>query len=128
MNTKYYIIFFVLLIVVGVVIYPLLNTEKIKNITPQEAKINLEKDSDIILLDVRTLEEYQDKNISGSILIPLNTLKNTVENEITNKETTIYVYCRSGNRSASAVKILDKLGYKNAHNLGGILDWPYETN
>ncbi|MDF2533352.1 MAG: hypothetical protein K0Q65_2933, partial [Clostridia bacterium] len=39
----------------------------------------------------------------------------------------IYVYCRSGNRSASASKILADLGYKNIYNIGGIATWPYET-
>lgn len=111
----------------GFFIYQFLNTEEIDNIKPEEAKANMEINSEIILLDVRTVEEYREKNIPGSILIPLNTLKSTVEIEIPDKNTIIYVYCRTGNRSSTAVGILNKLGYTNVFNLGGIYDWPYET-
>ena len=97
------------------------------NLKQEEAKINLDADKSIILLDVRTPEEYADVHIPGSILIPLDTLQNAAEKKLTNKDATIYVYCRSGNRSASASKILADLGYKNIYNIGGIATWPYET-
>ncbi|HYE12639.1 MAG TPA: rhodanese-like domain-containing protein [Patescibacteria group bacterium] len=97
------------------------------NLKQEEAKINLDADKSIILLDVRTPEEYADVHIPGSILIPLDTLQNAAEKKLTDKDATIYVYCRSGNRSASASKILADLGYKNIYNIGGIATWPYET-
>ncbi|MFQ9922947.1 MAG: rhodanese-like domain-containing protein [Beduini sp.] len=40
----------------------------------------------------------------------------------------ILVYCRSGKRSAAACEQLEKMGYQNVYNFGGILDWPYEIN
>ncbi len=80
----------------------------------------MENNSDIILLDVRTEEENKEIRIPGSTLIPLDKLESNVEIVIPDKEKTIYVYCRSGNRSVSAVKILLKLGYKNVYDLGGI--------
>ena len=40
---------------------------------------------------------------------------------------TIFVYCRSGRRSVTASEALVKLGYTKVYNLGGIINWPYET-
>lgn len=122
------IIILIILFSTAFFIYFTSNSSEIKNITPEKAKINLQKNSEIILLDVRTIEEYKEINIPGSILIPLNDLKNTVEEKIPDKDTIIYVYCRTGSRSLTAVKILNKLDYKNVFNLGGIYDWPYDTN
>lgn len=44
-----------------------------------------------------------------------------------NKDAEILVYCRSGRRSVTASETLVKMGYKNIYNLGGINDWPYQT-
>jgi rhodanese-related sulfurtransferase len=97
------------------------------NMKQDEAKRNLEEDSSIILIDVRTPQEYAEMHIPGSVLIPLDSIKGEAENKLANKEDTIYVYCRSGNRSASAAKILVELGYAKVYNIGGITTWPYET-
>jgi rhodanese-related sulfurtransferase len=97
------------------------------NLKQEEAKKNLAADKSIVLLDVRTPEEYAVGHIPGSILIPLDTLENEAEKKLTDKDATIYIYCRSGNRSASASEILADLGYKNIYNIGGIATWPYET-
>ena len=43
------------------------------------------------------------------------------------KEKPLYVYCRSGQRSRTAVKRLKDAGYANAYNIGGIIHWPYDT-
>lgn len=92
-----------------------------------EANQNMKEDKNIVLVDVRMPEEYADAHIPGSILIPLDTIKKQAEIKLTDKEATIYVYCRSGNRSDSAAKILVELGYTKVYNIGGIASWPYET-
>lgn len=97
------------------------------NITPEEAKKRLDSEKGIILLDVRTMEEYQAGHIKDSMLIPVDTLKQEAEKQLKDKKITIFVYCRSGNRSTTAAKILVDLGYKNVYNLGGITEWPYEV-
>lgn len=127
-NQKNIIFLVFLFLIIAVVFYFFSNSTEVKNITAEEAKKNLENNSEIILLDVRTVEEYKEIKIPGSILIPLNLLQEKIENEIPDKNKTIYVYCRTGSRSTSAVKILNKLGYENVFNLGGIYDWPYDTN
>lgn len=96
-------------------------------IDPQDAKKRLDTEKEIILLDVRTREEYIDSHIPKSTLIPLNLLAQEACEKLPNKQATIFAYCRSGNRSKAAVRILLKQGYTNVFNLGGILRWPYKT-
>jgi phage shock protein E len=97
-----------------------------RNITPEQAKKRLDSEKDIILLDVRTKEEYETGHIKNSILIPVDNLKDEAIKALKDKEVTIFVYCRSGNRSVTAANILIEQGYKNVYNLGGINNWPYE--
>lgn len=71
------------------------------------------------LLDVRTPEEYREGHIPGSRNIPLQSLDKT-EQVIDNKDTPIFVYCYSGSRSHQAAGFLEKMGYTNVKNIGGI--------
>lgn len=96
------------------------------DITPEEAMKRLDSEEEIILLDVRTLEEYQEGHIKDAVLIPVDTLEEAAEEKLPDKDAAIFVYCRSGRRSVTAANILVELGYKNVYNLGGIIDWPYE--
>lgn len=96
------------------------------DITAEEAKKRLDSEKEIILIDVRTKEEYDTGHIKGSILIPVDNLKEEAAKTLTDKEAVIFVYCRSGNRSKTAANILGDLGYKKVYNLGGIINWPYE--
>ena len=120
-------IIIILILAISFVFYNNKKEEGYKKMTPVEAKAELEKNKDIILLDVRTQEEYNENQIEGSKLIPLDVLEDLVEKEISNKNQKVIVYCRAGNRSKTAVNILLKMGYKNVYDLGGINSWPYET-
>ena len=72
-----------------------------------------------VLLDVRIPQEYREGHIPGSQNVPLQQL-DKVEEETENKDTILYVYCRSGARSRQAVSLLKHMGYTNVHNIGGI--------
>ena len=72
-----------------------------------------------VLLDVRTPQEYREGHIPGSQNVPLQQL-DKVEEVTENKDTVLYVYCRSGARSRQAVSLLQAMGYPNVHNSGGI--------
>ena len=72
-----------------------------------------------VLLDVRTPQEYREGHIPGSQNVPLQQL-DKVEEVTENKDTVLYVYCRSGTRSSQAVSLLKHMGYTNVHNIGGI--------
>ena len=100
---------------------------KIARIDPSEAKKRLDMEKGIIPLDVRTREEYIENHLPGSTSIPLNVLAREARMKIPNKHATIFVYCRSGSRSKSAVKMLLKQGYSNVFDLGGIQRWPFKT-
>lgn len=96
-----------------------------KKISAEEAKEMIDTE-DLVILDVRTKEEYDQAHIEGAILIPDYQLKEQAESKLPNKEEKILLYCRSGNRSESAAKILIEMGYSKVYDFGGIIDWPYE--
>lgn len=79
---------------------------------------------DVLLLDVRTKQEYLEGYIPEAVLYPLNDILLATTFEFP-KNQIIYVYCRSGRRSGIAKKILRKHGYK-VKNIGGILKWRLE--
>jgi len=72
-----------------------------------------------VLLDVRTPQEYRDGHIPGSKNLPLQTVDSIVS-VAENKDTELYVYCWSGARSLQAAGILQRMGYTNVKNIGGI--------
>ena len=95
-------------------------------ISAEEAKIMMDQENDLIILDVRTPEEYEAGHIPGAVNISSTEITETVEGVITDKSDTILVYCRSGSRSAGAASELSELGYTNVYDFGGIMDWKYE--
>ena len=98
-----------------------------RQINAEEAAAMMEEESDYIILDVRTAEEYREKHIPGAINIPTETIGTEDIPELPDKEQLILVYCRSGNRSKQAAEKLVKLGYTNIVEFGGIHDWTGET-
>ena len=78
----------------------------------------------VITLDVRTPGEYAEGHLEGARLIDFQS--GNFENEISSldKNATYAVYCRSGNRSGQAVKVMHDAGFHNVYNLnGGVIDW-----
>ena len=76
--------------------------------------------NEIIVIDVRSFEEVKTGVIQDAIHIEWTKIEEAITNLDISKEQPIYLYCRSGNRSAKATKILEKIGYTNAINAGGI--------
>ncbi len=95
-------------------------------ITPEEAKAKMDSGEPYALLDVRTEAEYKEGHIEGAMLIPDTEIASRAASELTNKDETILVYCRTGRRSAAASEQLANMGYTNVLDFGGIVDWPYE--
>lgn len=96
-------------------------------ITAQQAKEIMEKEEDFVILDVREQDEYRAGHIPGAILIPYTEIESRAEEELTDKDRLILVYCRSGRRSAIAAASLISMGYTNVKDFGGIIDWTYEV-
>ena len=96
-------------------------------ITPEEAKSRIDSGDEIIILDVRTEDEYNSGHISNAILIPNETITDKMPDLLPDLDAEILIYCRSGNRSAQAAKKLIAIGYTKVYDFGGIIDWPYDT-
>jgi len=91
------------------------------NVSEFSAKI---AEAGVIVLDVRTPAEFAEGYIEGARLIDFQS--GNFENEIAllDKNATYAVYCRSGNRSGQAAKIMQDAGFTNLFNLnGGVIDW-----
>ncbi len=95
-----------------------------EQISPQEAKVKMDKEPDVIILDVRTQEEYDSGHIKNAVCLPNEDISCEPE-MLPDKGRQIMVYCRSGNRSKQAAQKLADMGYENVLEFGGILDWPY---
>ena len=64
--------------------------------------------------------EYEQGHLDNSINIAVDVIESTIESEVSDKDTKIIVYCRSGNRSATAAQTLVNMGYKNVYDLGAM--------
>lgn len=78
-------------------------------------------DADHILIDVRTPGEFDGGHIAGAVNIPVEELDQRLSEVPTDKD--IVVYCRSGNRSATASRILTSSGFEGVYDMGGIIAW-----
>lgn len=97
-----------------------------KQISMKEGLELMEADSDYILLDVRRIDEFEAGHIPGAVNIPNELIGAEEIAELPDKNQTIYVYCRSGNRSKQAAQKLAGLGYTNIVEFGGIIDYSGE--
>ena len=96
----------------------------VQTITVQELKSKIDNGESIHLVDVREPHEHAEFNIGG-ILLPLGKVQTMQVDDIEDlKNETVYVYCRSGNRSGQACLILGTMGFTNVINVaGGMLAW-----
>ena len=95
-------------------------------ISQEEAKERMDAGG-VVVLDVRTAEEYAGAHIPGAKLLPNETLMEHAQAVLPDKAAAILVYCRSGRRSKEAAEKLIGLGYENVYDFGGIINWPYGT-
>lgn len=94
-----------------------------KNINFEQAKHIIDNDK-VLILDVRTEEEFVTGHITDAINIPVDELEYRID-ELKDKTGKILVYCKSGSRSVIACEILEQYGLTNIYNVGGVVDWPY---
>ena len=95
-----------------------------KKITSIEAQSMMS--DDVIILDVRTQEEYDGGHILNAVVLPHDEIREKAESVIGSKDRTVLIYCRSGRRSEIASRELIDMGYSNVFDFGGIIDWPGE--
>ena len=135
MGSKWiYVILIIVIIVIGVIMFTNKDTDKdvnegnfgVKHVTMDEIVEIMEENEGYIILDVRTIEEYNEGHIPNAICIPNETIDENVVNILPDKNQLILIYCRSGNRSKQATDKLENLGYTNLIEFGGIMDWKGE--
>lgn len=95
-------------------------------ITAQEAKNKIDEGG-VTVVDVRTLDEYEEGHIAGAVVVPVESIGEELPKELPDLDAVLLVHCRSGVRSKAASEKLIDLGYKNVYDFGGIKDWTYET-
>jgi len=98
-----------------------------EQISAEDAKKLMDTESDFIIVDARTTEEFAEGHIPDAVLIPEYEIADRAPSELPDKDRLILVYCRSGRRSKIASQALADLGYTNVKEFGGILDWPYDV-
>ena len=98
-----------------------------RSMSMRDAKIELDADPTIVLVDVRTPQEHREQRIPNSLLLPLADIPAKATQVLPDKDAKIFLYCRSGNRSRQAAMMLLSMGYTNVYDIGGIIDWPFET-
>jgi phage shock protein E len=75
-----------------------------------------------IVIDVRTVQEWNNGHLEGAVLIPYDQIDEKIGAVVKDKSQKIYLYCRSGHRAGIAKESLEKLGYKDIINLGSVED------
>ncbi|MFZ3051966.1 MAG: rhodanese-like domain-containing protein [Sulfuricurvum sp.] len=97
-----------------------------ESISPKQAYALMKNEPNVILLDVRTPEEFSSEHIAGATLIPVQKLGENLSKLENAKENKIIVYCHSGTRSVAASRILVKNGFTPLNVTGGISAWKAE--
>ena len=77
---------------------------------------------EVVVVDVRTREEYDGGHIENAVLVPNESIGSEMPEALPDKESTLLIYCRSKD---AAQKLLE-LGYQSVYDFGGVIDWPYE--
>lgn len=87
------------------------------NLSQQEMKDMVRNNNNVILLDVRSPQEFEEGHLDGAINIPTYEIYSKASKILTDKEAIIIAYCTLGVRSKNVIKILKKMGYKNLYHL-----------
>lgn len=116
--------YLVLVLVVLGLTMSFMNRGDSKNLVSyEELQQSLSNKEVIVLLDVRTQEEFDNGHIPGAVLLPYDEVEEKAGKLLPDKDREIVIYCRSGRRSAIAKDSLEALGYTNVKDFGGMNRW-----
>jgi len=90
-----------------------------KDISYEDLKKMIKDNKNIIIIDVRTKEEFEEYHLKKAINIPFQDIVANIDKFVSNKSDVIVVYCQYGGRSRKAFIKLEKMGYINVYNLNG---------
>jgi rhodanese-related sulfurtransferase len=101
--------------------------EKFQRISAEEAQKRIESGRPVVIVDVRSQEEFEQKRVKSAILIPNPSIGKTRPKELPDLDAEILVYCRSTMGSQEASEKLANLGYRNVFDFGSFRMWKGET-
>jgi rhodanese-related sulfurtransferase len=87
-----------------------------------DARVAAVENGDATLIDVRTQAEWDAGHADRAVHLPLAAVKRGARPDVP-KDRTVLVYCRTGRRAAEAVRILEREGWTDVRNVGGLRDW-----
>ncbi len=119
-------LFLSLIIFVTAIITGCSGSNSYQHLDADEAMKIIETEKNIVILDVRTAAEYEKKHIPGSVLLPIEELRNGNFKLLTDKNQKILIYCWTGRRAEDSAKILAENGYTNVFEFGGLVSWTGE--
>lgn len=95
-------------------------------IRPEEARRMMEREG-VVVLDVRTPEEFATGHIKGAVNVPVDAIRPGMRLPFSpNPDTPVLIYCRTGRRAEYAGEALVASGYRHVYNFLGVTQWPYE--
>lgn len=104
----------------------IVNNEHVKNLSTEETYNLINENKDLIIIDVRSKEEFSSGHISKARSFPIHELPSRIEELKNFKDKPVLVYCASGGRSPLAIKHLLKNDFLNIYHLNkGISAWKY---
>lgn len=110
-------IIYPLIVIILIILILMTNKTSAPVIINKTGNFDILEEKDIVLIDVRSKEEYNEGHIEKAINIPYNELQDKIHYDL---KTKIAVYCQTGSRSHLAALILNDMGYKTVYDLGGI--------
>ena len=127
---KYYTITVPLLLILQIAAAVMLlsgcSSASYTQISQDEAMKMMQEQTDYMIVDVRRPDEFAEGHIAGAVNVPNETIEDEAPDALPDKEQTLFIYCRSGNRSKEASQKLADMGYTNVFEFGGINTWEGE--
>lgn len=100
----------------------------IKYINNEQAENLIEKNDELLILDVRSANEFEENRIYNAVNIPVDELEEEIYELEDYKDRPVLVYCKSGKKSSVACNLMEEEGFSNLYNLrGGISDYEGPT-
>ena len=115
--------FFITILIIAALAIFMSYAKENKHLSADEAMQMMKSDSNVVIVDVRTKEEYTKKHIPGSILVPIADIREGKLDLLPDKNQTLLLYCWTGRRAEDAAAFLTDRGYTNVYEFGGLIDW-----